>query len=209
MAVNYNTTTSSSGGVASTSVTFAHTVPVGGVLVVGAGERSAPSGCTFNGIAMTSLGTFNNGASNNGRMFWIGSQGDGVAHNVVESHAEGYSTVGASSATGTSTSSAPTLVTNTGSSTTPSVVVTSSADSLIIDHCIHNQGTILTATGTGQTRRYNLEQANAVAGSSTTGAASRTVSYSCVGSNSWSIGAVSLDPVAGGSGSLALLGVGT
>lgn len=194
MAVTVGNITASSGGVASTGVTFAHDNN-GDMLIVGAGERGTPSGVTYNGVAMTALGAFNNGVSNNGNMYYLSAPTSG-SNNVVESHSIGYSTVGATSLIGAS-DTIGTYGTGSGTSTTPSKAISSAVTSIVVDHCIHNQGAILTATGTGQTRRYNLEQANAVAGSTTTGAATTTVSYSCVGSNVWSIGCVSVDQLVG------------
>lgn len=181
---------SSSGGVASTSVTFSHNNN-GNMLIVGAGERGTPSGVTYNGVTMTGLAAYGNTTTNNCRIYYLPNPASG-ANNVVESHSSGYSVVGATSIIGAS----PVIgafASSTGNSTTPSVVVASAIGSIVVDHCNHNQGNVLTATGTGQTRRYRLEQGNAVAGSTTVGASTTTVSYSCTGANLWSIGAVSVN----------------
>jgi len=194
MAVSFDA--SSIGNVISgtTNVSFSHTCAANAtLLIVGCGERSVVSGVTYNGVAMTSAtGAFNNGASNNSNIFYLLNPATGT-NTVVVSHSSGATVAIAMSFIGAGSISGAT--TATGNSTTPSVTITSTTNSLVADWVNHNQGAILTATGTGQTRQQHLEQANAVAGSSTTGAASTTVSYSCVGANLWSIGAVSIDPI--------------
>ena len=192
MAVTYDNNTSGIGGVASTSVTFSHTVgATANMLVVGAGERGTPSGVTYNGTSMTALGAFNNGVNNNGNLYYLANPTTG-ANNVVESHSIGYSTVGATSLIGASTTIGN-YNTATGNSTTPSVTVTSTTNSIVVDHVIHNQGNALTVTGTNQTSRYAYTQANAVAGSTMLGTASTVPAWTCTGSNVWSMGAVSVD----------------
>lgn len=192
--VTYSSVSSSSGGAASTSVTFSHT-NAGDYLVVGAGERGTPSGCTYNGVPLTLGNTFGNGSANNGKQYYMIAPPVGT-YNIVESHSSGYSTVEAISLTNASQTAPATAGSNTGNSTATSGTIASVVGGLVVDHAIHNQGSILTATGTGQTRRAHLEQANAVAASTTTGAASVTVSYSNVGANDWSIGMLAIAPVA-------------
>jgi len=82
MAVAYQSSDGSSGGAASTSITFAFNNTSGNMLIVGCGERGTPSGVTYAGISMTALGAFNNGGSNNGNMFYLYQPATG-SNNVV------------------------------------------------------------------------------------------------------------------------------
>ena len=192
MAVTFDTSSMGTCGNVATDVTFSHTCAANAtMLIVGCGERGIPSGVTYGGVAMTSAtGAFGNGGSNNGDIYYLLNPPTG-ANNVVVSHSSGQITAIAMSFIGAGGISAAT--TATGSSTTPSITLASAATSIVVDWVNHNQGSILTATGSNQTRQQHNEQANAVAGSTTTGVASTTVSYSCVGSNAWSIGALSVD----------------
>lgn len=90
----------------------------------------------------------------------------------------------------------------TGYDTTPTVTVSSATGELVVDGLvIMNSGTL--TVGAGQTQRWNTPTANAFiryAGSTESGAASTTMSWSNSSSQTWAIVAVPIKPTGGGSG---------
>ncbi len=90
----------------------------------------------------------------------------------------------------------------TGYDTTPTVTVSSATGELVVDGLvIMNSGTL--TVGAGQTQRWNAPTANAFiryAGSTESGAASTTMSWSNSSSQTWAIVAVPIKPTGGGSG---------
>lgn len=90
----------------------------------------------------------------------------------------------------------------TGYDTTPTVTVSSATGELVVDGLvIMNSGTL--TVGAGQTQHWNAPTANAFiryAGSTESGAASTTMSWSNSSSQTWAIVAVPIKPTGGGSG---------
>lgn len=90
-----------------------------------------------------------------------------------------------------------TALQTTGTSTTPSVTVSSAADELVVDAlCINNNGAL--AVHASQTSRWNATTGNAFikyAGSTEVGAASTTMSWTNGTSQNWSMAAVPIKPV--------------
>ena len=99
--------------------------------------------------------------------------------------------------------------TNSGTSTTVSVTVTSATGEFVVDTAVM----VDTPTENGDgTQRWNVNGTGLYGcGASAPGAASVNMSWSQASSASWAIAAVSIDPAAAGGlkGSLSLLGVGT
>ncbi len=88
--------------------------------------------------------------------------------------------------------------TATGTSTTPSVTVSSAADEIVVDSVtIAHSGTF--SVGAGQTQRWNAISAGwtKYAGSTEPGAATTPMSWNNSASQAWAISAVSVKPVAG------------
>lgn len=87
--------------------------------------------------------------------------------------------------------------TATGTSTTPSVIVSSAADQIVVDGLtIVHSGTL--SVGASQTQRWNIIGGNGFlksGGSTETGAASSTMSWSNSTSQDWALAAVPIKPV--------------
>ena len=162
------------------------------------------SGVTYNGDAMTAVPS---GATNNGEyyitLYYLIAPDTGsntisvsVTGNVFDFGGAGISITGAHQATPLGTAA-----TATGTSTAPSVNVTSASGELVVDAlAIVHGGTL--SVGSGQTSRWNAPTANAFvkhAGSTEAGAATTTMSWSNSTSQAWAIAAVPVKPAAAGS----------
>lgn len=92
----------------------------------------------------------------------------------------------------------------TGYDTTPTVTVSSATGELVVDGLvIMNSGTL--TVGAGQTQRWNTPTANAFiryAGSTESGAASTTMSWSNTSSQFWATVAIPVKPLGGGGSSI-------
>lgn len=103
--------------------------------------------------------------------------------------------------------------TATGSSTTPSVAITSATDELVVDGMAQVANANATA-GANQTERWDLAGTEvSIAGSEEAGAATTTMSWTLPASAAWHIGGIPFKPAAAGGGArqqtLTLLGMGT
>lgn len=192
-------TTNNAGSLNNTGATFSLTLAAGAtMLVIGQGERVPPSATpSWNGSSVgVTLADNGTCASGNAYLYYLANPTTGT-HNVITTNASGFNSPGAISFTGASTTvTNVNHVTNGGSTTTPSGTCTSSATSLVVDYTNDNQGELLTATGTGQTKRWSTQVANSIAMSTTTGAASTTVSYSHAVANVFCMALMSVDEAA-------------
>lgn len=160
---------------------------------------------TYNGVALTAVPS---GSTTNGQ-YWIDLYyliaPDAGTYNIVVTVAGNVFDfgAGATSLTGVhQTVPLGTAATATGTSTTPSVTVSSAADELVFDSLVIIHSGTLTV-GAGQTQRWNAIAAFGFikyAGSTEGGAASTTMSWSNSSSQTWAIVAVPIKPTGGGSG---------
>ena len=87
--------------------------------------------------------------------------------------------------------------TATGTSTAPSVAITSQADDMVVDAVVISH--LLSSAGGGQTERHNDDDgARSLGGSDEAGGASVTMSWTGAGSAAWAIVGASLAAVGGG-----------
>lgn len=211
---------SSSACGACTSLSWSHTVSGSEtVLVIGfSGYDTTPdvvTGVTYNGVAMTLIPS-SSGTNGGHTVAFYGLIAPTTGTNTVVVSASGTMTdlgAGAVSFTGAhQTTPFGTANTATGSSTAPSVNVSSAADEIVVDtlSIIHN-GT-LTVDGS-QTQRWNAIGGFGFikyGGSTETGAASTPMSWSNSTSQDWAISAVPVKPsgAAGASGDALFFGIG-
>lgn len=193
VAVDY---VNNAGSANNTGQTFSMTLAAGAtLLIIGQGERVAPSAApswngSSTGVTLAVSGTCSSGAA---YLYYLANPTTGT-HNVVTTNASGWNSPGAISFTGASTTITYTnSVTNGTSTTTPSSTCTSTTSSIVVDYINHNQGSALTATGSGQTKKWGTQTANGIAMSTTTGASTTTVSYSVAGANVWCMALLSVD----------------
>lgn len=174
------------------------------------------SGVTYNSVAMTAVPS---GATNNGQFYvslWYliapatGSNTVSVTFTggVFDFKAGSVSFTGADQTTPLGTA-----VTATGSSTTPSVTVTSATGEIVLDTLVIVHSGTLTVDGS-QAQRWNGTGGSGFikgGGSTESGAASTTMSWSNSTSQDWAIVGVPVKPVAASSTlrQLCLTGVGT
>ena len=199
---------SSSACGACTSLSWSHTVSGSDTLLdVGtSGYDTTPdtiTGVTYNAAPMTVVPS--SSATNGGHTVAIyGLVAPATGTNTVVVSANGTMTdlgAGAVSFTGAhQTTPFGTANTATGSSTTPSVNVSSAADEIVMDtvNIIHN-GT-LTVDGS-QTQRWNAISGSGFikyGGSTETGSATTTMSWGNSTSQAWAIAAVPVKPSTGG-----------
>lgn len=163
------------------------------------------TGVTYNGVALTAVP---GGSTNNGQYYvtaWYVLAPDTGTHNIVVTMSGNVFDFGAGAISYTGvhqTVPLGTAVTATGTSTTPSVTVSSAADELVDDGLVIIHGDTL-SVGAGQTQRWNAVAGSGFikyAGSTEGGAASTTMSWSNTSSQTWAIVAVPIKP-AGGAGS--------
>ena len=148
-------------------------------------------------------------------IWYLKAPANTTADVVVTMSAATYLIAGATSWFGVDqTTTFGTVATANGSSTSPSVAVTSAVDELVHDTLAVNGAPTITV-GAGQTQRWNLASGTnkSGAGSTEAGAASVTMSWTLGTSATWSIMGVPLKPAAGAASvvtprSFALLGVG-
>lgn len=164
------------------------------------------SGVTYNGVAMTAVPS---GDATNGQ-YWLSTfyliAPDTGTHDVIVTVTGNVFDIGITAVSYTDVhQSVPlgTAVTATGTSTAPSVTVSSASDELVDDGLIIvNSGSL--TVDTGQTQRVNTTTSNAFikyATSTESGAASTVMSWTNGTSQAWVIMAVPIKPVGGGGGS--------
>lgn len=191
MAVAYDAVSSSAA--ASNTLTTTHTCTGSDrYLTAGGSGRQTISAASYNSVSMSSLGTpaFNSpvraalygllGPASGGNTL---SMVFGGAQNVLG----GISFTGAGSVSG--------YASNTGSSTSTSLNVTSVSTSLVVDCMDHGDDGNPTATGSGQTARYATNNADAAGGSTKVGASPTAMSWSRGVSSVWATVGVSVDMV--------------
>ena len=158
------------------------------------------SAVTFNGDSLTQVQELDNTDHSE---FWELVNPDVVTNgDVVVTLTDAAIISGASSWNGVDQSTPRTgLTTNTGSSTTPTVTVSSSTDSIVHDvMCAQNGSTTRTADGS-QTERWDLGSPNSFAGgggSSEAGGASIAMDWTLSFSNAWTMIGFSIDEVSAG-----------
>ena len=164
------------------------------------------SSITYNGVALTAVP---GGSTNNGQYYvtaYYLIAPDTGTHDIVVTVSGSVFDFGAGAISYTDahqTTPLGTAVTATGTSTTPSVTVSSAADELVDDGLVIIHGGTL-SVGAGQTQRWNAIASSGFikyAGSTEGGAASTTMSWSNSSSQTWAIVAVPIKPVGGGGGS--------
>jgi len=164
------------------------------------------SSITYNGVALTAVP---GGSTNNGQYYvtaYYLIAPDTGTHDIVVTVSGSVFDFGAGAISYTDahqTTPLGTAVTATGTSTTPSVTVSSAADELVDDGLVIIHGGTL-SVGAGQTQRWNAIATSGFikyAGSTEGGAASTTMSWSNSSSQTWAIVAVPIKPVGGGGGS--------
>ena len=205
------------------SLTWAHTVSgTNRLLVVGIqyyfNVNTFISSVTYNGVACTAVpGATINNANYYVTLYYLIAPSTG-ANNIVVAYGGGapFETgCGAVSFTDAhQTTPIGTAVTATGSSTSPSVTVSSGSGEIVMDTLsIVHDGSL--SVGAGQTSRWNDIGASGFtkyAGSTEPGAASVVMSWSNTNANAWALTAVNIRPtaaVASSTGSkLLILGVG-
>ena len=163
------------------------------------------SSITYNGVALTAVP---GGSTNNGQYYvtaYYLIAPDTGTHDIVVTVSGSVFDFGAGAISYTDahqTTPLGTAVTATGTSTTPSVTVSSAADELVDDGLVIIHGGTL-SVGAGQTQRWNAIASSGFikyAGSTEGGAASTTMSWSNSSSQTWAIVAVPIKPTGGGSG---------
>lgn len=161
---------------------------------------------TYNGVALTAVPS---GSTNNGQYYitaYYLIAPDAGTYDIVVTVSGSVFDFGAGAISYTDahqTTPLGTAVTATGTSTTPSVTVSSAADELVDDGLVIIHGGTL-SVGAGQTQRWNAIASGGFikyAGSTEGGAASTTMSWSNSSSQTWAIVAVPIKPVGGGGSS--------
>ncbi len=174
------------------------------VLIVGVSHNDSGdtvTGMTYNGVSMTPVPS---GATSNGQYFvtqysliapatGTNTVSVSMSGNVFDFGAAAISLTGADQ-----TAPLGTAATATGSSTTPSVNVSSAGAEIVVDTlAIVHSGTL--SVGAGQTQRWNTTTSNAFikyAGSTESGSGTTTMSWTNSTSQDWAIVAVPVKPVA-------------
>lgn len=197
--------TASCAGSGVSSLTCAHTVSgINRLLVVWVSyfdSADTPTGATYNGVAMTAIPS-STAANGNYKIagFYLIAPATGT-NNVVISFSGTMSDMGAGSVSFTDahqTTPLGTAVTATGTSTTPSVTVSSAAGEIVVDGLAIIHGSTLTVGGS-QTQRWNAIASGGFikyAGSTQNGASSTTNTWTNGNSQTWAQGAVPVKPVA-------------
>lgn len=164
-------------------------------------STSTLSGSTYNGVALTAIPS---GSAANGQYHIDGLHLIAPAtgtNNLVATFSGGVFDVGMGSVSFTGadqTTPLGTAVTATGTSTTPSVTVSSAAGEIVIDGLVITHGSTLTVGGS-QTQRWNAIASGGFikyAGSTQNGASSTTNTWTSGNSQTWAQGAVPVKPVA-------------
>lgn len=184
------------------TVTFAHTCSgLNRVLIVGIsqGSNTSVTSVTYAGTAMTSLGVpANNGNKAVVSMYYLAAPATGANNVVVTWTGNVNAIVGSVSFTGVDqTTPVGTFAKATGTSTAPSVNVTSGNGQLVVD-TVAVETNVALAVGAGQAQQWNASIAGQVQGGGSTelGAATVTMSWSFPAPNKrWAIGGVAVKPV--------------
>ena len=186
------------------SLTFSHTVGSGAnrLLIVGVTMTKGIETCTgvtYGGTALTLIGQSQAGDAAKAYLWKLASPPSGAASVVVTCSAAENFAGGAISFTGVNINTNGGFAAASGTSTAPSVNVTSAAGELVVDAIASKGDGISLAVGTSKTLQWTNKtgtaKENALGGGSTeAGAPSVTMSWTLGASKDWSIGAVSLMP---------------
>ena len=193
----------SSGTGTTSPITVSHPTGSGTnrLMLVGiSGARSsgtvAVSGVTYGGVALSLVGTQAYAAYQKIWIYQLVAPATGTADVVVtfSTAPNGGAVVGVVTFTGVNQSTPlGTFVSAQGTSTTPSVNVSSATGELVFDTVNHYWPLTV---GANQTQRWNTGSGNIYgAGSTESGAATVTMSWTASGSDTWAIGAVPIKPV--------------
>lgn len=209
MAVAYDAASSSS-GVSVATLTWSHTCSGSDRVLYALLEFDATavtvSSVTYNGAALTSVGRVAGAGSFGGVVeIWRRIAPSTGANNIVANFSANTDIVGGGhSFTGADqTTPNGTFTSATGTSTAPSVSITSASDEIVIDGVLHTHstgGTPTLSVGAGQTQRWNATPSVWIVGGGSTeaGAGSVTMSWTASPSDPWAIAGVSVKPAAGG-----------
>lgn len=203
MALAFDATSSASGG-GTGPFTFSHTCSGSERVLIGVislfDNLDSVTGFTYNGVAFTAVpsgsATINNYSVT---LYYLIAPATGSnTVSVTTTGAVNDIGIGVISFTGADqTSPLGTANTATGTSTTPSVIVSSAADQIVVDGLtIVHSGTL--SVGASQTQRWNIIGGYGYlksGGSTETGAASTTMSWSNSTSQDWALAAVPVKPV--------------
>ncbi len=199
----FDATSSTSGS--STSFTFSHTTGTGAdrLLLVGVSMRAGAehvNSVTYAGNSLTLVGAQSNGANTRMEIWRLVNPPTAANNVVVTLSASGRAVIGAATFTGVDqTTPLGTFASATGSSTTPSVAVSSAVGELVFDTVSNAAGQTSMTPGTNQTERWDVDSGgNSTSdvrggGSTEAGAASVTMSWTA-GDDDWAIGGVSIKP---------------
>jgi hypothetical protein len=185
---------------AGTTLTYSHTIAAGAnYLKVGVGLNGGPpgstSGVTWNGVSMTLLGSELAPDIFIKVSYWYLLNPDSGTHNVIVTDTQGTDAIAscASSYSGVNlVTPHGTTATNTGTTTGPTVDVSSASGELVVD-AVGVRDTTLTACG--QTQRGNVNDGgpNIAQGvAEAAGAGSVTMSWTAGAATAWGIIGVSL-----------------
>ena len=191
MAVAYDAVSSSAA--LSTTLTTTHTCTGSDrYLTAGGSGRGTISAASYNSVSMSSLGTpaFNSPV----RAAMYGLLGPASGGNTLSmTFADNTNVLGGISLTGAGSTSG--YNSNTGTGTATSLTIVSVSTSIVVDCMDHGDDGNPTATGSGQTARYATNNADAAGGSTKTGAASTSMSWSRPSSSVWATVGISIDQV--------------
>jgi hypothetical protein len=159
------------------------------------------SSITYNGVSLASMVSGTHEGSNGFQAIWgLVAPATGANNVVVTFSASCEHAVGATSRNGVDqTTPAGSSNTASGSSTGPTVDVSSASGEVVIDVCSAFSTTF--AQGTGQTERWDLGNSGGIeeaASSDEAGAATVTMSWTLGTSRQWGMAAVALKPSSGG-----------
>ena len=192
-----------------TSLSWSHTVGSNDsrLLIVGVsvGTTTNVSSVTYGGVSLTRLTYKDNGSQNRTELWYLKNPSSGAANIVVNMASSAMLTAGATSWYNVDQDTTfGTPVTASGSTTTPTVNVSSAVNDMVVDVVAGHvdMGSASLGVGSGQTQRWNYGQTESVmngeagAGSNETGASTVSMSWSLSGgaASSWSISAVSIKP---------------
>lgn len=206
MAIAYDTVSSVSGSGAG-PFTLAHTCSgsdrVLCVAIMIYDDLGVPSSVTYNGVAMTSIGSSSNGQFTVYQYYLIApaTGSNNISVSVTDSVFE-IGLVGISLTGADQTVAIGTQGTASATDTTPTVNVSSAADELVLDALIINHSGTL-SVGAGQTERVNAIGSGGFtkyAASTEGGAGTTTMSWSNSTSQAWALVATPFKPVSGSPG---------
>ncbi|MGI9067891.1 MAG: beta strand repeat-containing protein [Pyrinomonadaceae bacterium] len=203
-----NTSSAGVAGANVTTLTWSHTVGTGSnrILIVGVsifGGGLTVSSVTYGGTALTRIGGQTDSGNKVRMEIWkLVAPASGTASIVVTPSAATRVVGGAVSFNNVDqTIPNGTFASASGSSTAPSVNVTSATGEVVIDTLVATGDAISASVGAGQTQRWNKTTGSTStevlgAGSTEPGASTVTMSWTLGFSKKWAIGGVSLKPAA-------------